>query len=529
MRKILSIAVVFAALAFGQSFGQEPVDLDMVNKIRYEGLHNSKVMETVAYLTDVIGPRLTGSPSLKRANEWTRDQLKEMGLENAHLEGWEFGRGWSFSKTSVHMVSPRQTPLLALPQAWTPGTDGPVIGTVLKARIESEKDIEKYKGKLAGKILFVSDAREITENEELDFQRYSEEELSGIEEFQMPRDRRWGNYRERAMARMKFRDQLNQFLVDEKVVATVEISSRDNGVVRVGGGGSREVGGQPGVTAMVMAAEHYNWILRLVEDQKTEVTLEVDVAAQFHDEDTKSYNTIADFPGTDKADEVVILGGHIDSWHAGTGATDDASGVAIVMEAVRILKAIGAKPRRTIRVGLWGGEEQGFLGSVAYVKEHLADREEPTDPEQKELPEYLRNNQGKLILKPGHEKMAAYFNFDNGGGKIRGIYAQENVAVGPIFGAWLQPLADLGAKTVTYRNTSGTDHLPFDRVGLPGFQFIQDSLDYSTRTHHTNLDVLDHLRREDLMQAAIVMATFVYHAAMRDELLPRKPMPESGN
>jgi Zn-dependent M28 family amino/carboxypeptidase len=325
---------------------------------------------------------------------------------------------------------------------------------------------------------------------------------------------------------MGLRQSFSQFLVDEGVLATVEVSSRDNALVRVSGGGSREVDGNPGVTALVMAVEHYNWVVRLLEEHKQDVKIELNIGADFHDEDLKGYNVIADIPGTEKPEEIVLIGGHIDSWHTGTGATDNAAGCAISMEAVRILKALGVQPRRTIRVGLWGGEEQGFLGSTAYVNAHLAERKPTEENEDSNIPSYMRRNRGPLELKSGHENFSVYFNYDNGGGKIRGIYAQENSTIKPIFEAWLEPLADLGAETVTLRNTGGTDHLPFDRVGLPGFQFIQDPLDYSSRTHHSNVDVLDHLRREDLVQASVVMATFAYHAAMRDDLMPRKPMPD---
>lgn len=522
-QSVLVIAVLllpFSALA------QEEVDLEMVNRIRHEGFHSSEVMDIVGQLSDVIGPRLTGSPGLKRANEWTRAKLESWGLENAQLEGFEFGRGWSFEHATVHMVQPRPTPLLALPKAWTPGTDGPVKGQVMRVKLESEEDLEKNKGKLAGKILFLSDIREAKERKEPFFERYSEDDLDDLAKFSIPGGRREQAWRQRAMKRWQLSKKLNDFLAEEKVVATVEISSRDNGIVRVSGGGSREVDGNPGVPSVVMATEHYNWIMRLVETHKKDVELELDIEARFHDEDTKAYNTIAEIPGTDKKDELVMLGGHIDSWHTGTGATDNTAGVAVAMEAVRILKALGVRPRRTIRIGLWGGEEQGFLGSVAHVENHFATRPEPEGEKKSDVPRWMRQNQGPLTLKPAHSKFSAYFNLDNGGGRIRGIYAQENAAVKHIFEAWLEPFEDLGAETVTTKNTSGTDHLPFDRVGLPGFQFIQDELDYSTRTHHTVLDVVDHLRREDLMQNAVIMATFVYHAAMRDELMPRKPMPK---
>jgi hypothetical protein len=529
VKRIPLVSVAAVLLLTQAVFAQEVVDLDMVNRIRDEGLNRSEVMETVGYLTDVIGPRLTGSPGFKKANEWARDRLQEWGLENARIDEWDFGRGWDFTKASVRMIGPREVPLIAIPMAWTPGTDGPVVGSVMRASLDSQEDLDKYRGKVAGKILFLDDPREIMERDAPSFQRYNKEELEELIEFPIPRVRRRnGDYRQRALARWRLRDAINQFLSDEKVVATVQISSRDNALIRVGGAGSREPGKNPGVTSLSLAAEQYNSIMRLIDEHKQDVELEIDVEAQFYD-DAKGYNTLAEIKGTDKADELVLLGGHIDSWHAGTGATDDAAGVAVAMEAVRILKVLGVQPRRTIRVALWGGEEQGYLGSLDYVKKYLATRPEPTDPEQKEMPEWMRRDRGELNLLPDYEKFCAYFNLDNGSGKIRGIYTQGNVAIDPIFEAWLEPFHDLGADTVTNQNTGGTDHIPFDRVGLPGFQFIQDELDYMSRTHHTNVDVYDHLRREDLIQASVIMASFVYNAAMRPEKLPRKPMPKTEN
>jgi carboxypeptidase Q len=290
-------------------------------------------------------------------------------------------------------------------------------------------------------------------------------------------------------------------------------------------GGSWIAGETVGVPALVMAAEHYNGLLRLL-DHDQPVELEVNVAASFLDGDNQAYDTLAEIPGTDKRDEIVMAGAHLDSWHAGTGATDNGAGSAVVMEAARILKALGVKPRRTIRFALWTGEEQGLYGSAAYVKQHFASRPENRDPEQKDLPERYREETWPLQLKPEHAKIAAYFNLDNGTGKVRGIYTEENAAVRPIFQAWLAPFSDLGAGTVTLRTTGGTDHVQFDRVGLPGFQFIQDEMDYETRTHHTDLDTYDHLQPQDLQQASVLMAAFLYNAAMRPEPLPRKPLPQ---
>jgi hypothetical protein len=502
----------------------EPVDYDMVNRIREEGLRRSQVMETLTQLTDGIGPRLTGSPQCKEANEWTRKQLEEWGLSNARLEAYPFGRGWSFSRAAVHMTAPRATPLLALPKAWTPGTEGPVKGTAMRIDLAAEKDFEQHRGKLAGKILFLDkiEEDEEEEKEEAGFQRYSREDLDKIGAYELPGEP--SGFRRRAVERYKFRKALNDFLTQEKVAATVELSSRRHGILRVGGGGSSEPGENPGVPSLVMAHEHYAQVLRHLEAGRP-VELEIDVTARFHDDDTNAYNTLAEIPGTDKKDQIVMVGAHLDSWHAGTGATDNGAGVAVMMEAVRILKALGVKPRRTIRIGLWTGEEQGYIGSIAHVKNHFATRPATTDPEQLKLPERYRDETWPLQLKPGHAKFSAYFNLDNGTGKIRGIYAEENAALKPIFTAWLEPFHDLGADTVTLNQTGGTDHVPMDQVGLPGFQFIQDEIEYSTRTHHTNLDLLDRAKRDDLRQASVIVASFLYHAAMRDQPLPRKPLP----
>ncbi len=519
----------------------EPVDLDMVTRIRDEGFRRSQVMDTARYLTDEVGPRITGSPALKRANEWTLARLEEWGLENGHLESYDFGRGWSFERCSVHLISPRTSPLLALPAAWTPGTKGPVRGEAMRIKVEEVEDLEKYEGQLGGKIVFVDDARPYDPNGELNrriYRRYDDSDLSDLGEYAIPEDGP-PQWRKGYRKRWELRQALNATLVEEGAVALVEISSRDNGIVRITGMSSLTPGDPIGVTGLGMAAEHYNWILRLLEAREVDpedgdepgpltgpVVLEIDVQATLHEDDLQAYNTIAEIPGSTLADEVVIAGGHLDAWHAGTGATDNAAGSAIVMEAARILKALGVKPRRTIRFALWSGEESGYYGSRAYVTEHFAERPETTDPEQLKLPRGLRETLWPLTLKPDHAKVAAYFNYDNGSGKIRGIYAEENAGVVPIFEAWLKPFADLGATEVTMRKTGGTDHVPFDRAGLPGFQFIQDRLEYGTRTHHTNLDVYDHLQPDDLKQSAVIMASFLYHAAMREERLPRKPVPE---
>ncbi len=527
-RRLVGALVVGAAAASATPGPEEPVDLAMVTRIRDEGFNNSKVMDTLSQLTDVIGPRLTGSPQLREANEWTRRQLESWGLQGARLEKWgPFGRGWTFERASVHMVSPSAVPLIALPKAWTPGTDGPMRGAVARIALDSEADLERAKGQLAGKVLLLDAPRELSGPAKPLFNRYSEAELRQLAEFgsgddgrrpRRPRDR------EAALRRARFERVRREFLAAEKVLATVEASAREGALVRVAGGGSRHPGENPGVTALVMAAEHYNRLARLL-DRGTPVELEIDVRARFLDDDAMAANTVAEIPGGDRRAEVVMLGAHLDSWHGGTGATDNAAGAAVVMEAARILRALEVRPRRTIRVALWTGEEQGLLGARAYVREHFASRPEPTDPAERSLPSYLRRNTGPLTLQPDHARLSAYFNIDNGTGRIRGVYTQQNAAAVPIFEAWLRPFADLGATTVSNRSTGSTDHVPFDAVGLPGFQFIQDDADYSTRTHHTNLDLYDRVQREDLVQAATILASFAYHAAMRDERFPRKAPP----
>jgi hypothetical protein len=511
---------------------QEPVDLAMMTRIRDEGFNNSKVMETIGYLTDVIGPRLTASPQAKQANEWTRAQFEGWGLKNAHLEPWgPFGRGWSTERFSVTMVAPQPAQLMAIPEAWTPGTNGPVRGKLLRiVRLpESEQELAQWKGKLADKILLVGEARRLEPLAKGLSHRLTDDELRDVERFEIPSERSNRFNREAFAARQKFQRVLNQFLSDEKALAVIESSMWDRGVIRVAAGASPRQGEPAGVTSLVMAAEHFNRLARLV-DRKIDVELELDVRATFHDTDPMGYNTIAEIPGTDKKDEVVMLGAHLDSWHSGTGATDNAAGCAVVMEAVRILQTLGVKPRRTIRIALWTGEEQGLYGSRAYVVDHFATRPEPTDAEQKALPPFMRRGSGPLTVKPEHARLSAYFNLDNGTGRIRGIYAENNSAIAPIFRSWLAPFADLGATTVTLRGTGGTDHQSFDGVGLPGFQFIQDDVEYSDSearglTHHSNMDVYDRLQRADLMQASVIMAAFVYNASMRGEMMPRKPMP----
>lgn len=507
----------------------EKVDLDMVSKIRYEGFHNSKIMEIASGLMDGIGQRLTGSPNVKRANDWTRDKLTEFGLANAHLEPWSpFGRGWANQYVNVRMMGPDIATLIAYPRAWTPGTNDAVQAPVVRVEIhltpgEMEKDLAKYKGKLAGKIVLYGDDPEIKLPTEPLGRRLDEKALEQINEYPIPSERNDQRFRE-FQRRGRMVRAVAKFFADEQVVAVIEHSrgTVGGGTVYVDGG-AYKVGQTTAVPWLIMATEHWTRIARLLQ-QKKEVQLEVNVKNTFYDDANTQYDTIAEIPGGDKKDEVVMLGAHLDSWWSGTGATDNGAGTVVMMEAVRILKALGVKPRRTIRIGLWTGEEEGLLGSQWYVAHHFGSRPPSTDPERQGDPTVTRREAGKMEIKPEQAKVSVYFNVDNGSGKIRGVYLQENAAVAPIFKEWMKPFHDLGMETLTMRNTGGTDHLSFDAVGIPGFQFIQDPLDYDSRTHHSNMDVYDRLQADDLKQMAVIVASFVYNAAMRDQMFPRKPV-----
>jgi hypothetical protein len=538
MRSYILLAGVLGGVATAPAPAVENLDWAMIGRIRDEGFRRSQVMETAAQLTDVHGPRLSGSPQYKQAAEWARRQLESWGLRDAHLEAFPFGRGWSFERSSAHVVAPMTFPLVAIPKAWTAGTSGAVRGKVVRVKVETEADVEKWKGKLAGVVAWVGELRELKSPEDRGlFQRYSEKDLDELEKYQAspwraargpvggpPFDR------EAFLRRRRLNQALDRLYAAEKPLAVVEPSERDANVLRLGGGGSRRKGDPQAVTQLIVSAAQWSRVARLLE-RKLEVEVEIDVRATFHEEDTNGYNVVAELPGSDRKGELVMIGAHLDSWHPGTGATDNGAGSAVMLEVMRILKAVSARPRRTIRIGLWGGEEQGLLGSRAYVSEHFASRpERPPETGPEELPAFLRDDPpAPMTLKPGHAKLSAYFNLDNGTGRIRGIYLQENAATKPVFESWMAAVEDMGATRVSLRNTGGTDHQAFDSVGLPGFQFIQDPIEYSNGsffgTHHTDMDVYDRLQREDLMQAAVVIATFAYTAANRDELLPRKPLP----
>ncbi len=584
----------------------EKVDTAMIDKIKEEGLERSQVMDSISFLTDVHGPRLTGSPLTKIAGEWTKEKLAEWGLENSHLESWgPFGRGWTLESCSVNLVEPHYTALIAHPKAWTPSTSKTIKSEPIYLDASTPEELEKYRGKLGRAIVFISPPREVKALFEAPATRQTDAELLTLANADPSTPRRRGGPpgapgaggpgaggaqgapgaggpgpggrggrgrnspdapaggaapgapADAAPAQppregrgtMQIQADKWQMAYEEGAAVVIEPGRGDGGTVFVQsatmprradpagreGGNPFSMGPRPWAVdppevlpQLVMAAEHYNRIVRMIQ-KGSHPKLAIDVESRYHDTDLNSFNIVAEIPGTDLKDEIVMLGGHFDSWHAGTGATDNAIGCGVALEAVRILKAVGAKPRRTIRIALWTGEEQGLLGSQAYVADHFGSRKGGPGrggfggggfggggdaPRPK--PTYE--------LKAEHEKFSTYFNLDNGTGKIRGIYLQGNEAVRPIFRAWLAPFADMGATTITSSNTGGTDHQSFDGIGLPGFQFIQDPVEYDTRTHHSSMDVYERIQADDAKQASIIMAAFVYQASIRDEKLPRKPL-----
>jgi len=596
---------------------------DPVARIRDEGMNRSQVMQTASYLMDVIGPRLTGSPNLRRANEWTRQQLESWGLVNAKLERWgEFGRGWSLRRFSAQIVEPQSILLIGCPKAWSPGLEEPITAEVVYVEGATDQELEKYRGRLKGKVVLSGDVREVQARFEPPAVRASDAtllELANAEgTARRPGEARGPTAAERraafastpagrallsgAATRPATEPATTQAATTSSASApaataptsgpssrpsnrpwtrTLAFLAEEGAAVVVtpsfqGDGGTFFIGsaylplverdrGQPATQPrprahpwdvdapatppqITVTAEDFNRLVRMIRQGET-LKMAIDLQVQFHKEDLSAYNTVAEIPGTDLKDEIVMLGAHLDSWHAGTGATDNGAGVAATMEAVRILRALGLQPRRTVRIALWTGEEQDIYGSKGYVKEHFGyypetDTNADTSDGNTTRPREGRRRRGgpttrpagdapasqparPLVRRDEYDKLSAYFNLDHGTGKIRGVYMEANEAVRPIFRQWLAPFADLGAQTLSAGRTGGTDHVSFDAVGLPAFQFIQDPIEYWSRTHHSNADVYDRLQAEDLKQASVILATFVYNAAMADEKLPRKPLKDA--
>ena len=545
MKKTLFLLFVSFALIVQSA---EQVDLSAVHRIRYEAFSNGKVMDHLFYLSDVYGPRLTASPGFNKAAEWAVQELKSWGMSSAHLESWgKFGRSWSIRRFDAHIVQPFYSPVMAYPNAWCDGTSGVLRADLVYAPLfqwwedDDRRDpakffrhikdfTEKYKGQLRGKIVMIDPKREIPQTTTAPSERYDEKALTTLEQAPEPfalvpyewpithlpddpkiRDRFYTGLP--LEVRSDFWDQVDKardafitLLRDEGAVGVFTVSRTGiGGTWNTTDAASFRSGDPVSPPSISLQREQYDRLARMLE-KKMQVTTEMDLQVDFPSEDVEATNVIAEIPGGKKKDELVMLGGHLDSWHSGTGATDNGAGCAVAMEAMRILKTLGLAMDRTVRLALWSGEEQGLMGSRAYIKQHFAD---PVT----------------MKLKPEQAKVSGYFNLDNGSGKIRGVYLQDNDMMRPIFKDWFEPFADLGADTIVIRNTGGTDHLSFDAVGIPGFQFIQDPLDYDTRTHHSNIDVYDHAEPGDLMQASAIMATFVYNTANRAEMLPRKPLP----
>ncbi|MEN5362215.1 M20/M25/M40 family metallo-hydrolase [Brevundimonas intermedia] len=516
------LAFVSAAALLATPVAAQSVDRIAVNGIIDQGLNHSQVMQTAAYLTDRIGGRMTNSPQMREAERWAQAQFTDYGLSNVRAEGFEFGRGWSIVRSSARMTAPRPLDLRAIPVAWTPSTNGTVSGGVIVAPISKVEDFDKWRGKLSGKIVMLSQPGTGSEPTEPAFRRWTSAELAERNVYNQPQHSPAAI--ERSLKTVNFANELDAFLVEQGALAWVRISQRDGGLLH-GTGYTYQVGATPKLAGVELAAEDYRRLARLALTDAPP-TLELNSEVRFHDEDVNAYNILADIPGTARGTEYVMAGAHLDSWVASDGAVDNAAGSAVVMEAARILKTLNVRPKRTIRFALWNGEEQGILGSLAYVDQHLATRAPSNDPALTGLPNN-RTWRSRWPVEPraGYRDLVAYFNLDNGSGKIRGINAEGNVAAAPIFQEWLAPFASMGATTVSLRNSGGTDHVYMQTVGVPGYQFIQDPLDYSSRLHHTSIDSYDHLKAEDLRQAAVILASFLLNAANRDEPLPRMPLP----
>ncbi|MEO5594292.1 MAG: M20/M25/M40 family metallo-hydrolase [Chitinophagaceae bacterium] len=506
MRKLF---IFFILTCYGvTAIAQDKPDTAIIAKIRTEALTHSAVMDIAFHLTDVSGPRLMNSPGFFRAANWAKKTMSDWGLENTALEPWgTFGKGWELQKSYIAMTAPYYKPLTGLPKTWTSGTGGLQNAEIFILTAKDSAELLSYSGKLKGKIIILPPQDTLKPTYTADASRYTDSKLAKMADFQLAKQdtsrrqfNRGGPLQQAAAQLARIKDLAKK----EGAIAILSGSARGHdGTIFVQGGGAYTVQSPENFLDIVLAFEDYMTIYRLAKAGV--VKLDVEVRTKFAAADSTGYNVIAEIKGTDKKlkDELVMIGGHLDSWHGAMGATDNAAGCAVMMEAMRILKTLGIKPRRTIRLALWSAEEEGLIGSRNYVRNHFTDT-------------VTRK------YNAAGDKLAAYFNLDNGTGKIRGVYLQGNEAVKPIFTQWLQPFNDLGATTLTLQNTGGTDHLSFDAIGLPGFQFIQDAIEYGTRTHHTNMDSYDHLQPADLMQAATLVASFVYNAAMRDEKLPRK-------
>ena len=492
-----------------------------LNKIADAGFNHSEVAETIEYLSDQIGGRMTNSPAMRRAEHWTADKFKGWGLQNVHPEGFDFGRGWWIEAAHIRMVAPRPLELKGIPVAWTPPTAGTISAPIVVAPIREEKDFAEWKGKLSGQIVLVSWPAPQKDDTVPVFERYSEADIGKRNKYQQPEFD--PEAQKKRLERFHFGEHLDEFLAEEGALARVHMSRSEGRLVH-GEGSTYRVGHTPKIPAVELAAEDYRKLARLAK--VGEVKVELENRVHFEDADHNAYNIVAEIPGTDPKAGYVMAGAHLDSWVAADGAADNGAGSVMVMEAARILASTNVKPKRTLRFVLWSGEEQGLLGSAAYVEKHLAVRPANTDPALRDLPGYLTlSTSFPVKTLPEFDSLDAYFNIDNGSGRLRGIYTEGNLGVVPIFREWLAPFAGMEASAVVAEPTGSTDHVFLSQLGLPAFQFIQDPLDYFSRVHHTDLDTYDHLRIDDMKQGAVVLASVLMTAADADKALPRKPVP----
>ncbi|MCB0278057.1 MAG: M20/M25/M40 family metallo-hydrolase [Calditrichaeota bacterium] len=517
-----NLFIMLFSLLFLQS--QDKIDLTMLNRIMLEATSSarSELDNIVWNLTDVLGPRLTNSPGGRKANKWAVNKLKEMGIQNAHEEIWgKFGKSWSPIRHSLEMISPYYEHMIAYPSAWSASTDGEIEGVPVLLDINDEADIERYRGKLKDKIVMIKEDLNYPSLSEAESRRYSQQDLANIQDLFYDPDF-YGDlsataklYRTELRSGLsiffRLRAKIRDMIETEGVAAVLSVSRKSNrGTVFNSNGASYQANSKNEAPELELLKEHYHKIQRLIE-RGIDVRLRLRSDCKIDTNNTDASNVVAEIKGAGKlADELVITGAHIDSWHTATGATDNAAGTAVMMDVMRTLNAIGMsdRNRRTIRLVLWTGEEQGLYGSIHYVSKHFADY---TD----------------MKLKPEHEKVSAYYNLDNGSGRIRGIYVGRNLAVVPIFKKFLEPFETIKANTISLNWTGSTDHVSFNAVGIPGFQFIQDELEYDTRTHHSNMDSYERLDIGDLKQAVLIIAGFVYQTAIRPEKLPRKPLPKA--
>jgi hypothetical protein len=491
-----------------------------INRIADAGFNHSEVADTAEYLADEIGGRMTNSPAMRRAEKWTQEKFRNWGLKNVHAEAFDFGRGWWIESSHVRMIAPRPQELKAIPTAWTPPTNGVVSAPIIVAPMVIESDFAAWRGKLAGKIVLVSWPAPPKDDGDAPFRRLTDADITKLDTYEQPTFD--PTQRQKRIERYRFGANLDAFLASEGAVAVIRMSRTEGRLVHGEGNGYR-VGKTPKLPGLELAAEDYRKLTRLAK--RGEVRLEMDNRVHFEDADHNAYNIIAEIPGDDPHAGYVMAGAHLDSWVAGDGASDNGAGSVVVMEAARILAGLNVKSKRTIRFVLWSGEEQGLLGSNAYVEQHIARRPAPADPAEADLPPFFATDLYPVQTLPGFSELAAYFNLDNGSGKIRGIYTEGNFGVVSTFREWLAPFASLGANAVVAEPTGSTDHVFFSRLGLPAFEFIQDPLDYGSRVHHTDLDTFDHMRPLDLRQAAVVMATVLVVAANSEQPLPRKMLP----